>query len=488
MNNINSKVYYALVQILITILSIFFGWLLLNQGKSGYYDDSLIVVSAWIGNFVLAWNIFSWWRLTKRLLSPYIIFIVTFYFFTFGLPFLRSFGIFYKGDNLYDHFSSEQMLSAQIFTSICVAFIHIGAIFSLSSNTVDSKPSHFGINNKHLLKSIKIVGWGLFIGSSYFYLSHAINNALISIQYGYMSLYNYDGSRHVSSSSMGNFVASIKLFFIPSVFLLLVAYKKKPVISTPLTAILIISVLLGFLSGERGGSTALLISYVWFRHVQIKPFKGHRKVFMVVGGFFFVSILPVIGQFRIEKTKNASVFLEILIKKFTSENPLFTAIGSLGGSMQPLLEVMRLIPDFYSFQYGETYFSSVMAIIPSFLMGGFSFSDNAALAEWLMNILNLNYGLGFSLPAETYYNFGWFGAGIMGIIGFVFAKAFTTRYQGNDKLVLKNALISIALYYLIMTSRDSMLFVFRYMFYCVIIPYVLIVLITSIQSKGRRGD
>lgn len=95
----------------------------------------------------------------------------------------------------------------------------------------------------------------------------------------------------------------------------------------------------------------------------------------------------------------------------------------------------------------------------------------------------MDYGPGYSLIAESYYNFGWFGIVAMFFLGVIIQKCFTNK-KVDDKRVLYDAEICIVLYFLTLVVRNSLALFFRNIFFGVLLPIIFI----NILSKSKKGS
>ncbi len=444
--------------------------------------ESDMKLFGWIGNLLILWCLISWKYLCGRIFTPYVMFLLSFYVYLYGQAFLKSIGVPFKGFNLYLEFNNNQMLEAQIYTCICLGFLHLGALLSYKE---PKKITGF-VENKHnddmLMRIVKRTSIVLILISFYPYLSNLIASVKNSLQNGYSSLYEIGNS----SGGVSNILQSMSMFFIPGVFLLLICYREKRIIRILIGVIIIFIVLTGFISGGRGAAISLLVAFTWLWHTQIKPFKGWKFNSLIVIGLVIFSFFPVMSEFRLYADRSFSSFFDLYIKSIIEGNLIASGIGELGGSMFPLVKVMDLMPEVYSFRLGESYFAAIMAIIPSTLLGGYSFADLADLSNWLMNALQMDYGPGFSLVAESYYNLGWFGLLFMLILGYLFGKLLTPNSINTAKFIVGNTFVAITLYILINNVRGSLSLAVRSEFYMVIIPYCVIMLIYNSNKNKKK--
>ena len=80
----------------------------------------------------------------------------------------------------------------------------------------------------------------------------------------------------------------------------------------------------------------------------------------------------------------------------------------------------------FGFRYGESYLYSLTTIIPNLgFWDAHPGAIKAHLGNWLQDVLGLDYGPGFSMAAEAYINFGWFGILFMMLLGCFYGWLFS---------------------------------------------------------------
>lgn len=478
-----SHIYFLhiFLTLLITVLGYFFSF----SYNIDYNSELYLIIFCWIGNVLFIWCLWSWKVTTKVIFSPYSLFLSSTYVYLYGQAILKSFGLEYTNFNLYMMYDSESLLRTHYYTCLCLAFIHLGALITAKENIIHN--SYGDIKDQALQKSLKIVGYILAIISVYPFFSHYIEIAKLSIASGYRVL--FDNVEKNSSGIMG----TLQLFFIPSSFLLLVSYKEKLLVRFLIITCLMTAVVLGFVSGGRGSSVAILVSLAWLWHVEIKPFKGVKTLLLIFLGLFVISLFPTIGSFRGEANKNFLNFINMYFESIGELDFIVDAIGNMGGSMFPLIETMRLIPNNFDFANGLTYLVSFIMIVPSFFRFGaieVAASNNLIfLGDWLMNTLKMTYGPGFSILAEAYYNFGWFGVPFMSLFGFLMAYFMRTNAVNENQRVLRNIFAAVMLYNVINMVRATSTLLIKFQFYYVFIPlFLIIILYNNFKKTNNRAS
>ncbi|MFJ8524752.1 O-antigen polysaccharide polymerase Wzy [Bacillus cereus] len=478
--NKNKWINFIFFHLLLIFLVILIGTGLHLGNKDYEIQNYDLLIFCWIGNLVIVYCLVSWWKLTNTFFHPYVMFLLALYIFTYGQAFLKSFGMSYEKYDLYELFNEGELLKAQIFTCIAISFIHLGALLSLKKKVNFIPNMNEEIKEPALKMAVRGVAWILVLCTLYFYFYQQINNAIITTVYGYGSLYG----NAIESSSVQNITNSLRMFFIPGIYLLFIAYKNNWYIRKMVIIIIVCSVALSFIGGSRTEGIAIIMSFSWLYHIHINRFNFKKLIPVMAIGLFILTLVPTFSQFRDIANKDLSSFL-ILYGTSLQDNPIKASIGELGGSMFPLIQVMKIQPDFSPFMWGESYVNAITSMIPAILTGGEPIVPRISLANWLMDILGMNYGPGFSLIAEAYYNFGWLGSIFLIIIGYSFGKLFNLNSINKDKQILFNVLIASSLYYSMFAVRDQLMLFIRYEVYGILIVYIVVMMFRAIVKKER---
>lgn len=438
-------------------------------GVLGYFfgqNNGLIYLS-WIGDLLLITSLISWRMLSGSLFSLYSIFLLSFYIFSYGQAFLRSLGLSYPPFDLYSLFDTAVLSQAQMFSVLGMFFMHLGALLSFK---VREKVSVQVNLDKSLRKAVLVVAWVLFLFSGPLYFIQTYSSLKVSISSGYMALYNYSNSSFgTATSSSQNILSTLQMYFIPAVFLMLVSYKENVAWRRFVTCVIILAVLLNLMIGQRTDAGSLLVGFLFFWNSHVKTFSKRRTMAVILAGLALLVIFNVVGAVRGVQDKTTVSVMQTMVKSVSAHNPLVGTIGEMGGSMFPLISVMHIVPNIYRYQLGGTYISSLFSIFPNFLFG--HIFNRVSLSNWLMMVLGLNYGPGFSLLAEAYYNFGWLGDIFMLTLGWTVVRLL---YPFKKVSELTSALSTVMLCLLFTAARQDSLFMVRDVVYYALVPYLLI--------------
>ncbi|MGK0724364.1 O-antigen polysaccharide polymerase Wzy [Aerococcus urinaeequi] len=451
-------------------------------------SENKIILFGWLGYIVLLWGIIAFYKIKKSNINLYTFFFIIYMLFSYGQILLYALGIQHPRYDLISDYSNTEILSYCSYFILSTVFFLNGSIIAirkdrkLVKNEVKRKERDSKVNQS-FNKTVKVVSWFFFLISSPVYLYNLLSNIITSIQYGYGALYGYDDPNfQASNSSFLNIFNSFGNWFIPSLLFLLVLYKKNKKFKYFFTFMIIAVIGGNFMTGGRGGAMILTLAVLFLWDSEIKRFGKRRKIFLVLFLIIIISMLPVIAVYRGLANKSIAS-LVIAITNNESENLIVDVVAELGGSMGPWLMVNRLIPQSMNFKLGQSYIASFLAVIPSILLGGYSFTKYANLSQWLMDTLNMSYGPGFSMHAESFYNFGWFGIPFMFLIGWFYYKLISNNFIKGPMARYKNVLSTISFYMFAMNIRGSMYLTIRNEVYFLLLPITIIYLLYNTEKK-----
>ncbi len=398
----------------------------------------------------------------------------------YGQVIIRGFNFIDSGLLDIDNFDPIKLKETCIFLSVGFFVMLIGIlIFTKEDTVLNNHKDKSIIRNEKLHKSMTLVAISMVLFSFPFYFYDLITNTISALKYGYDSLYG-----NVDSSAILNIISNIKMFFWPGMIILVLSNKTNKRIIITALIVALISIILNLVCGTRSNAITISLVIIWIYLYEYGSLNLKKIILLVVVGLISLKIFSVVHDFRILENKSVSSFFDLFIN--SKENYIVKVFSEFGFNIFSLYHTMDLIPSTQGFAYGYTYFAAIMAIIPKFFMFGFSFTKYAALPDWLKTKLNMGYGPGFSIIAESYYNFGYFGIIVMFIIGIVIGTVFNNTKQG-DRRIIKSIIIAILLFSNIFIARDTFLMVFRKAFYTILVPYLMVKLLYFFFEKKKDG-
>lgn len=440
--------------------------------SSSTEDGTSISIIGFISLLLLGFFVWQHYKITNNYLNYNIIFMLFVYLFTFGQIILYSFGVSTKALSVFRISSMAEIYWASSFALKCFIFFQIGSLLPYYRKTKQTKEEE-SINKKEdkgISTSIRVVAIVLFLVSVIPYAVWLAERFSISTSLGYGALYEQE-------SGSNTFLYLVKMF-IPSVFLLLYSVNNKST-KRLLKGLLLVLALINLIIGSRGNAMSIVTILIVYIYTFEKKMNKAAFIKIAVTALVAMILIPTVAAFRSTTGKNLQGFSDAMNTTLedSDNNFVVKTVSELGYSIHPIILTRKLIPSVQNFRYGESYVSDIMMAIPSFLMGGYSFASKAALDIWLQKTLNMSYGPGYSLFAETYYNFGeYFGILFSLVLGLFFSSVFDLdRRFANNRVIPIFTLIF--LFNSVIIIRFPMHATIRNLLYMYIIPYFLIKLI-----------
>lgn len=440
-----------------------------------------ICIIGLLGWGLLIWSIVSWKRLTQKVICVELMFFLIGYIFVFGQSLLAPLSLVSPEKDLFFRVDPQIIPKAQIYTLLCMGFYHIGSIIGFKYQ--------FENNNKYydqekMKRAIKIVGYILFLISIIPFLIKIYTSISVVVRYGYLGIYNFNPV----NTGLNAIFENIGQYFIPALICLLIAYVDSPYKRKIIMVLFSINILVTLFLGSRAGAVILIIVFICVYHYCIKPIKGKNILLYAIGGYILLSILAVIGNTRELVGRDITAYIESFLNSFGKDNLVLDSLSEMGSSMFPLIKTMELVPGIYPYRFGSTYLYAFTSVIPN--IGIWDIHPamvNANLGDWLMKVLSMSYGPGYSLVAESYINFGSFGWVIFLLQGCIYSKIFSSVDKNTAKSKM-HLLCCILIFFngVIMTTRNSFISTVRVFFYFVIPIYLLIRLIYNSLIKSKK--
>lgn len=166
-------------------------------------------------------------------------------------------------------------------------------------------------------------------------------------------------------------------------------------------------------------------------------------------------------------------------------------VGEFGFNFTSICFVMDYVPSIDYFKYGETYLFSFIKLIPSSLDFMGLLSSGTLGEQWLLNMNNihgreyLSFGVGFSLIAESFLNFGWWGLIAIFLVCYIVGRLLNGE---KDCLWCKYSNLIIMFTALMLPRRQfaSILKSWEYgIFFMAIYTYIYISLTRKGQKNGK---
>lgn len=387
-------------------------------------------ISPWVGRLglvVMIWCAITDHRENSKWFTFVFMFEASFYVFTLGQSFLCGLGLEIGTVNQYKREPVADVNTAYIFSILCLLFMHLGIQFYLHKRVRERVDDQIDYSSP-----MKTIGLGI--------LPFAFIAAMVEL-YQLFAAYHASGYAAAYASISGTTswakASSYIADYFPYVlFLLLIAYKYDKTMKKIFAGGIIGLTLANFAIGNRSEPICYIAALMWLGLENADNRHERRKKLLLSGIVVLVLMLviPIIGQTRNSGGLSISGIIDGLTGEDSALDLVCETISSLGYSVFPTIKTMQLIPERYPFHYGQSYLFAILGILPNIFGGTHVSVQYAALAQWLMKVLNMTYGPGYSTPAEAFYNFGWYGILFMPIIGIGVSRLLDERNAKTNAL------------------------------------------------------
>ncbi len=434
--------------------------------------SKMIFLTSWLSNISFINIIYDIYKKDHNYMDLGIIFLSLIFLFCNGQFFLYSFGVSTTKLSIFKYSLSDLYTASSYFL---YSFNLISLPFIIKSSGCECVSK----NSNELDNSIKKFSFLCLIVFSFPFLYYKLSQMMISIRYGYESIYY----SNINAHSFGDIIGYFSNLFVISLILLLYVYRNNKTGRRIFAFLLFLLIVMSFVTGLRGSAITLLICFalVYFKFINNNIKKQTLTVIVMI--VILLTIIPIVKDYRSISDKSISSAFNYAQEK-SQDSIIIETISELGGSTQPFIMVSNIIPSIHSYKYGLSYLSSFMAIIPSTVYSTSFFTDNAALDLWLMKAYHMNYGPGFSIMAESYYNFGFVGGVIFSFfLGYFFS--FILYYKSKEeKYYNLNYLLSISFLLMsLMIARGSFFHVPKCIIYLMMLPFFAINIISKKSKK-----
>lgn len=368
-------------------------------------------------------------------------------------------------DPIFLPFGEIDIIKAQVFCCCCLGGMTCGLLIVERSKAAPQCRQH-----RLLAEAIFRIGIFLCLASSPFAAYGAVG-ALRRIQVGgYQALYD-------SSLSGESVLTQLQSGLIPGLLYVFSAKSGNRLLVKCVWAILLTLSLLWLLTGERGRAFQALTALIYLHHFSYRNLSRAAVVFTCIAGMLVSTTVFTARNINKGEAITVAALVESLGAAWSGVDYFFRETGA---SLITVVYTQILVPEIRPHAFGWTAIRSVASTVP----GALSEDDSEFEAVWLTrevapSVLANNGGIGFSILAEAYLNFGWCAPLCCVAIWWIASKfsVYVHSSRGTVWLGFAAALISI----LLMGARGSTLTFTRRSLLLVAVPAI-----AAIFSKYER--
>lgn len=410
--------------------------------------DSALRSISLVSTVIVLVEIIIWKRLSGELLSPYIVFFITLYIFCCG----QSLG-WISGANMgirdlwnrTTYGTNHQIL----LKGMCYSMIGITSFFlgSVVQTKLDSNKAVQGkFEYKHVTQAYRAIGKLMLIICVPAFLASTVQNVYAVATSGYLAYYSVASGRSTFMSIM----SILSDYYQPCLMVLLIGYKDDNNKRKLILAAMLLDVLATLYVGGRSGAFMSILGILVAYHYFIHKFKWKELLIIALLGYLAMAISNGIS---LNRTNAGRSIIDIFAGIFSATNVVNEFIGELGWNLSSICWTMNLVPSSYPYRYGMSYLVSILTFIPSsFFQNGHPIVKWANLGDWLQASLGQTSGPGYTMIAEAYINFGWYGFVALFIEGIIISKLIASVSRRNIENNMFDATFQIIIIMTIMKS------------------------------------
>jgi len=439
-----------------------------------YILDSLIFVMCMMGIILIVLSLFYKMK-TGSILNFINLFNLSYFFFLFGQSIIYVFNIGDHHELLYRLYGLNSFTQATTYAASVFICYNIGIVIAIPNKEV----SKFKSDNK-VWFNVGIVLYLISVIPMILQVSLYLYNYFF-LGFSYSSTY-----RAINSySPLVNYILIFSNFFLPSIIILQLTVKSKIGNLFVFSQIFILFIYY-FLIGDRTPLFSILFIELWIivfvtKKVRLRLY--YSLIFILP--WILIIVIPTLSFYRNSDVKTLVELLNY-VQNNSIREILFYSFKELGFSIYSLINVMILKPTYINFSYGESYFFSILALIPNLTSGTHISVEYSALGQWLQEVNNLRFGPGFSIPAELYYNFGSYGIFLAIPIGFLLGKGLYLSISQSNISILY---IKILTFYVLFTyPRRETLSIVRDLEVLVVVPIVIFLVLYTYMKRNDLND
>lgn len=342
----------------------------------------------------------------KKIVTVQTLFLMLFVLFQFGLPIVYAFDP--KHYNFYVTLFGEKTLTNAVkYTILAIQTYIIIATCIIANRSQAEKHGKVGKWAKTILthsREVEDAALLLFIITAIVAVPVNLWSAIQALTAGVAIGNLYRGA--MAANGLTRFFQE---FFFSSALLYL-CFSNKKIRKRAVTAVYLVVAFSMVLVADRSGGVTALIIYALYCYYTGDERKKNRNAIVLIGlGIVFAIVSSAIASIRSGESSQGGI------------NLLFSALEEMGFNFTSLCFVMEYIPSRTSYRFGMSYIVALILLIPkSFGLGSVYPKLQSYLGEtWLWNANKsygrdfLSFGVGFSMIAESYYNFSWGGIVVM---------------------------------------------------------------------------
>lgn len=412
---------------------------------------------------LLIWALASWRMVTGRLFDVYTLLYISTFLFNSGYSVLELVGIASYRSPLYP---DELAVSAMTFVAASQYMMHLGALIAALSRG-NASSTHSDAQVCVTMRRTGMVLAGLGIGPTFANLRRGME---IVESDGYAGFFGRDDYVY-GLAAWQQFLATL---FIPGMILFFAGARGRRMETIVAWAIVVSYAGGAVLLGGRSAVLLPLTAMLWLHHRTRRPLPTLIVAVCIGAAMLFI---PLVGSVR-STSGSARTDMAVLQESYRSmESPYLRVLRETGGSFQAIVRTMQLVPVSRPFDNGEGYLWAVAGVFPNLFWKVHPAAVRGNASDWLIrevdpDVASRGGGLGFSVIAEAYLNFAWWGIVVLLLLGYSLGRF--TKWVDSGESTARIAVEAMLLSFLLSLARGESITYLRPIFWFCVAPYYFI--------------
>lgn len=416
--------------------------------------------------------------ITKKFVTVASIFVLSMFAFSYGQFLLYGFGVKYEYffDNAFYSGvyggNDKTLVIATAYSLLCLSIFCVGILLSVRLGDRERKVIRHVVSPAVMKKFFLVLLVFSFIPTF-------IYNVYLAV---YSLANGYSESLELVQPAI---IRYLGVFFTPSVIGALVFCKKNKQLSVFIVICAVLNCCISFVVGGRSLAIGLLIGIVIVSALD-KNLSRCGAVVICLGGILLLAVSNGIADARASSSRS---LVDAIIYNLINRNVIVQFLGEAGFSGMASVWTVNLVNGGYETFNGVTYLGAVLNLLPSSL-DFFNllqpFAGYVQLESWLTELYSVDFGVGFSLIAESYLNFKW-----LGIVAIFFESILFGRLMSidNESSEWRRYVSIVMLTVLFTIPRRDIVYLANQITLCIIVPYLLMfaLQVFHLGRYSRRG-
>lgn len=425
-------------------------------------------LALWLGCFFFTvhalWAMWSWYALTGRAGDGYFSFAAALLLFSGGQVILWTLQLLPDGIlGNFGYISSRTIQRTILVVNASVTAFHLGALMRVPERHPLTQLPEEPPWDVRRLRRIGVAFVAIGLPSTLVAMYEAV---LLVFSGGYMALFQQD-----IRIGADNWAQSLSVFLTPGLLIMLATAPERRLNVWVVWLVGSAKVATNLFLGSRSNAVLSLVPLMMVQHAYVRPISRRLVLAALVGG---VVILPWIASVR---TLDVDARLASGGDAEERRHPVVSLLAEMGGSMVTVAHTIDLVPLRRDYEYGAGYGRAALTVLPNVFGGIHPAYSKGSYSAWLVDEVDptmaaFGGGLGFSMLAEGFVNFGPFGTVVvMFASGYALAAFINWARRHRYGVVFEAIALSVLLFFPRSESNGATI---RTLVWCVAIPLLLV--------------